>query len=100
MRVGTGLNSGVAAQVVGIGNNASALPAIYSEIRTTISSNTAGSENGTLGLFVSSSGVMDPMIQLSPVGGIQMKIGGSLKQVSQGEADSGGVGFRVLRVTN
>lgn len=100
IKVGTGLDAGVAAQVVGVGNNASALPAIYTEIRTTISSNTAGSETGTLGLWVSASGIMDEMINLSPVGGVQMKIGGSLKQVSQGAADSGGAGFRVLLVPN
>lgn len=102
MRVGSLLNAGTISQWLGRGRNTASADLTYTEIRSRISDGTAGAEDGVLELFVESGGTLTEVFQLA--GGaaspVSMMVSGSLKQVTEGAPDSGGSGFRCLRVPN
>lgn len=100
VKIGTNLSSGIAAQIIGVGNNASDQSASYSMIRTTITTNTAGAEAANLALFTASAGTLTEMLRVSAAEGLRIRMDGVLKHVTQGAADSAGSGYRQLRVIN
>lgn len=99
-------NSGAAtalSQIITYGKNSAGDETEYTQIRGSIDDNTAGAENGVLRLYAMKSGAPTILMQVNgglATNGIQIYVGGSLKAVSEGDADTGGTGYRVLRVAN
>lgn len=85
------------------GNNSAGANQVYSFVRTIIADPTDGSEDGTLDLLVSSSGASISALSLRGGSGsnpVLVRVAGGLKQVTEGAVDSGGSGFKLLRVPN
>lgn len=102
VRIGTLLSIGTVSQILSKGRNSASADINYSDIRSKISTATAGMEDGVLELHVMSAGTLTEAIQIA--GGaaspISLMVSSALKQVTEGTSDSGGSGFRVLRVPN
>lgn len=104
IRIGGGI-SAINAQTSEIafgGANASGTPVVYSSIRAAINDNTAGSEDGSVQVWTTTNGTQTKKLGIlnSATNSIEMFVGGALKVVEVGDPDSGGAGFRMLRVTN
>lgn len=102
IKFGSQLNTGAVAQLIGQGKNTASALVAYSVLETSIGTNTAGAEIGVLKLSVIAAGVSTTALQLN--GGVgnslSVRVNSILKQVSEGAVDSGGVGFKLLRVAN
>lgn len=85
------------------GYNSSDAKKNYTKIQSVVQVNTAGAENGRLDLIFSGAGSDITGFQLSGNSSsnpVFLRVNGSLKQVTEGAVDSGGAGFKVLRVPN
>ena len=102
IKLGSREASGVVAEYLGQGRNAAGQATNYSDIRTLASTSTTGAEQGTLQLQVAVAGSLTTAIQATGTSSnsVSIRVGGNLKVVSEGAADSGGSGFRTLRVPN
>lgn len=75
----------------------------YGSIYLSIADNTAGAVDGSVTISPQSSGSPLAAFQIrgaSPTNPVFMMVGGSLEQVTAGVADSGGTGYKLLRVPN
>lgn len=102
VRFGSELSSGIVSQVLGVGNNSAAMQVAYSDIRTEIDDATDGAEDGRLRFYALQAGASTEFFQINAgsAAPIRGNFGNGLKQVTEGADDSGGSGFRVLRVPN
>lgn len=85
------------------GDNSSGSKVNYSKIQSVVQSNTPGSEIGRIDLIANILGSDTTCLQVSGTSGanpIFIRVSSALKQVTEGAADSGGTGYRVLRVPN
>lgn len=83
--------------------NTSTAETAYSRIRAQSDTTTAGAERATMNFFVIANGSELTSLRIS--GGssdnpINIQVNGVLKNITQGATDTGGAGFRVLRVPN
>lgn len=85
------------------GENSAGEVKTFATLTAALGSGAVGVEDGSATLSVMSDGGTVPVLTMSgglPDNPLSVRVGGSLKQVTQGAADSGGTGFRVLRVPN
>lgn len=85
------------------GWNAAAARVSYGTITGSIVNGATGSESGSLSLNIMIGGTLSAGIAVngaSPANPISLRIDGAMKSVTQGAVDSGGAGFRALRVPN
>jgi len=90
-------------RIIFSGNNVAAAKVDYSAMINTVQVNTAGAHTGKLSLNVVAAGTETTAMELSGASSanpVFLRINSSLKQVTEGAADSGGGGFKVLRVPN
>jgi len=104
LRIGSDENaiSDQPSQIVMGGEDSSGAPVVYASIRSNITDNTAGSVDGGLLFYAVSGGaqVRQMAVTDDATNPIQIIVGGTLKTIQVGAADSGGAGYRMLRVTN
>ncbi len=101
VKLGSTNSSGNIATALSVGKNSSGATVNYSNMITSIGSSSAGSETGVIRFNHLNSG--SEVTSLEVGGGLNsvaIRVNGSLKFVKQGDADSGGAGFRMLRVDN
>ena len=92
-----------AAQIAIGGKNSGGASVSYSRLRSIVQTNTAGAEGGRTDIDFKSGGSFVTGVQLSSnsvSNPLFVRVGGSLKQVTEGAADSAGSGFKVLKVPN
>jgi hypothetical protein len=91
-------------QIQFTGGNASAVTQItYGSILCTISDATASSEDGTMTINARMGGTNTAVAQFTGADAtdpVKLYVGGSLAQVTAGANDSGGAGYKVLRIPN
>jgi len=92
----------VAAQILLAGNNASDATVTYGNVRVVPTVNTAGSESGRIDIRTLVAGTETTIMLFdgNQANSIQLRVNSTLKQVSEGAANSGDPGFRVLQVVN
>lgn len=102
IRFGTTRNTGITTQILGVGNNSNGTSLAYTDIRSQISNGNAGNEHGMLRFYITDNGSLAEFLRINAGVGspVAIRVGSSLKTVTEGPADSGGSGFRVLRVPN
>lgn len=89
--------------IIFTGKNNSASEIEYAKISTEIQDATAGSENGKLRFQFYNTTALETGILIDGGTGnnpVSLRVNGSLKQVTEGVVDSGGAGYRLLRVVN
>lgn len=97
-----GTASTVVSQISGQGENDISDLFTYGQIRFATGSVTDGSESGSIQLVTSTAGALTQKVQVTGDASdpFNLMVAGTLKQVTEGAADSGGAGFKVLRVVN
>ncbi len=101
-KFGSKNDSGIVGQFLGVGNDSAASSVNYTEVRSQVSTNTSGSHDGILKLMVADGGTMTEYFRINAgaANPIQIAVGGTLKDVTEGATDSGGTGFKALVVPN
>jgi len=84
------------------GKNSAAAVVSYARVRSQVIANTSGAESGSYRIDVAAGGTLETAFKLdgSVTDPLEVMVSGSLKRVTEGAANSGGAGFRVLRVPN
>jgi hypothetical protein len=84
------------------GKNSAAAVVSYARALSQVIANTSGAESGSYRIDVAAGGTLETAFRLngSVTNPLEIMVSGSLKRVTEGDADSGGTGFRVLRVPN
>lgn len=95
-------NNSIICQTTNTAVNSSAADIDYTKTISQIITNTAGAENGAYRIDVMAGGTSTTAFRLngSLTNAVELLVNGSLKRVTEGAADSGGTGFKVLRVPN
>lgn len=103
VRFGSKNDSGIVTQILGVGDNDAAASVAYTDVRSLITDNTDEAEDAALQLYCMRAGTLTRMFQISAgdmTSPTSLFVGGSLKQVTEGAANSGGSGFKALVVPN
>lgn len=104
MRIGSAVTTGESGRINFTANNASAALVSYAQIKQTVSVATAGAHTGKLSMVVYDAGTLRELFGLDPNASasdpVGLYVGGSFKRVTEGATDSGGAGFKYLKVPN
>ena len=84
------------------GKNSAAAVVSYARALSQVIANTSGAESGSYRIDVAAGGTLETVFRLngSVTNPLEVMVSGSLKRVTEGAADSGGTGYRTLRVPN
>lgn len=102
LKLGTKAETGVLLNTEVRGGNSEGGSSVYFIESVQATNTTKDDETCLLKFSLSDSGTMSTIFQLNAGVGnsVSLRVGGNLKQVSQGAANSAGTGFRQLRVPN
>lgn len=102
LQIGAKIASGVLGQIDFVGNNAGGAQTNYGFVRASVIAATTGAESGRLSLIAINAGTETALMTLEggQADAVSIWSNGALKRVVAGAADSGGAGFRLLRVAN
>ncbi len=104
IKIGSDLDTAtdIVAQITGQGHDSASNITSYTQIRSVIIDPTNGAEDGALQFYGSAAGSLARLMSLN--GGVDdalsIYVDGALQQVTAGISNSGGTGFRLLRVAN
>ena len=102
VEIGSNITSGVVASYRGFGQNSNGNSVVIAKVDSNLITNTAGAEDGRLSLYTAVGGTLVEQVRItqSTINPFNIVVAGSLQNVTVGASDSGGTGFRLLRVPN